>query len=359
MNKWDEWFARIVLSPLALLYGLGIWCHQWLYNKKILKSTRFSIPTISVGNLSLGGSGKTPHIEYILLLLGNLIPVGTLSRGYGRKVAGYQLVTPRHNAEQVGDEPLQFKHKFPHVTVAVAASRTFAIPQMLMANPYLKLILLDDAFQHKAITPALNILLTSYDKPYTRDFLLPMGRLRDFTSSAQRADIIIVSKCPTSLTQEARSQLTTELKPLAHQRIYFSTFEYLPLMPFLSTGKPKVWTKNTNVLLITGIAQPQDMVTYVQSKAGFVVPVEFGDHHYFSKPEIARLERSFGEFPAGRDGKIIVTTEKDAQRLGLHRAFIEEHQLPIYLLPIQVRFLDTDDALFQDDLVGFLEAYKV
>ena len=199
--------VKILLSPFSLLFGLGVSFRDFLYRKELLKGIEFNIPVISVGNLSIGGAGKTPHIEYLIRLLKDYVNIATLSRGYKRKTKGFMVVHPRNTAEQVGDEPLQFKRKFPDIEVAVAEDRSFAIPELLKWNAELQIVLLDDAFQHRSIKPGLNILLTQFNLPFTRDFLLPSGRLREWRSAYERADIIVVSKCPIDVSEEEKKRV--------------------------------------------------------------------------------------------------------------------------------------------------------
>ena len=198
--------GRVLLAPLTVLYGLGVSLRSLFYTSGVLKHTTFSLPIISVGNLSVGGAGKTPHVEYLVQLLKDYVHVATLSRGYKRKTKGFLLVHPHQSATQVGDEPLQYKRKYPDVTVAVGENRSLAIPEMLQHAPQTQVILLDDAFQHIAIRPSLNILLTEHGQLFTDDFLLPSGRLREWRSAYERADTIIVSKCPPDLPEEVERE---------------------------------------------------------------------------------------------------------------------------------------------------------
>jgi tetraacyldisaccharide 4'-kinase len=197
---------KILMAPFSLLYGIGVSLRNTFYKTGVLKSISFNLPIISVGNLSVGGAGKTPHIEYLIRLLKDYLNVATVSRGYKRKTKGFLFVKPKMNAEQVGDEPLQFKRKFQDVAVTVSESRTFAIPEILGEHPDTQVVLLDDAFQHRSIKPGLNILLTEFSKPFTKDFLLPSGRLREWRSAYQRADVVVVSKCPREVTQEEKEK---------------------------------------------------------------------------------------------------------------------------------------------------------
>ena len=209
--KFQETLAKILLFPFSLLYGFGVNMRNFFYQTKMLRSVSFDVPVISVGNLSVGGAGKTPHIEYLIELLRPYLHVATLSRGYKRKTEGFIAVLPEHSAIQVGDEPLQYKRKYQDVFVTVSENRAFGIPKLMMQKPDTQVILLDDAFQHRAVKPGLNILLTEYSNLYTRDFLLPMGRLREWSGAAKRADTIVVTKCPFSLTAEDKQQIIKEL----------------------------------------------------------------------------------------------------------------------------------------------------
>ena len=215
-----------MLAPFSLLYGIGVSLRNFFYKNGILKGVEFDLPLISVGNLSIGGAGKTPHIEYLIRLLKDYLNVATISRGYKRKTKGFLIVKPNYNANAVGDEPLQFARKFQDVLVTVSESRTFAVPQILMEQPDNQVILLDDAFQHLSIKPGLNILLTEFSYPFTKDYLLPSGRLREWRSAYRRANIIIVSKCPSQITEAEKNALIEDIEPLARQRVYFSYYEY-------------------------------------------------------------------------------------------------------------------------------------
>ena len=217
---------QILLAPLSLLYGIGVLLNDLLYRLDILRPTRFGVPTICVGNLTMGGSGKSPHVEYIVDFLRAYISVGTLSRGYKRKTRGFQLAHEASTPEDIGDEPLAYRRKFADVMVAVGENRTFAIMYMVQHQPDLQCIVLDDAFQHRAVQAGLSLLLTEYNLPFTRDYLLPSGRLREWRTGYQRANIIVVTKCPTQLTDNERLKLTQELNPYPQQRVYFSYYKY-------------------------------------------------------------------------------------------------------------------------------------
>lgn len=347
---------RVLLLPLALLYGLSVGLRNLLYRTGVLRSVRFDIPVISVGNLSVGGAGKSPHIEYLLRWLSQYIHPTVLSRGYGRKTMGYRPVTVIDTAEDVGDEPLQFKRKFPDLPVSVGESRILGIPELVKHNPETQCVLLDDAFQHLAVTPGLNILLTEYDRPFTRDWLLPSGRLREWRHGYRRADIIVVTKCPPNMTMRERYQMKMEIDPYPRQRIYFSHYRYGTPYSLLRPEVRRPLDMDTHVLLVSAIANTDYLLRYLGTQAPSVQTQEFEDHHYFDESDLHTLLRRFDALP--HQNKILVTTEKDATRLELHQAFFWKHELPIYVLPVEVAFLDDDEAGFQADVKRFLMDFK-
>jgi len=353
----QEWLVKILLSPFSLLYGIAVGLRNFFYRAGLLKSVHFSVPVISVGNLSVGGSGKTPHIEYLLRLLKEYIDIATLSRGYRRKTTGFLEVKTEMSAEDTGDEPMQFKRKYPDVLVAVGENRAFAIPRILSRAPDTQLILLDDAFQHRAVKPGLNILLTEYSKPFTRDYLLPSGRLREWRASYERADIIIVSKCPTALTEEQRQSLVREIEPLPHQRMYFSYYHYGTPYHVFEPSVAMPLQPDMEVLLICAIANTDYLMAYLSEKVATAHVLEYEDHHYFDSDDIQNLQRTFNVLSAPR--KIILTTEKDAVRLESHRDFFADSGLPIFALPIEVAFHGDDGARFDQDVKDFLLNFKV
>ncbi|NJC27091.1 tetraacyldisaccharide 4'-kinase [Neolewinella antarctica] len=347
--------AKALLSPFSLLYGLGVGFRNWTYRQRIQKSISFSVPVISVGNLSVGGAGKTPHIEYLIRGLDPYLNLATLSRGYRRKTRGFLEVTANMNAEQVGDEPLQYARKFPEVMVTVAEERAFAIPELMGRRPETQLVLLDDAFQHRAVKPGLNILLTEFSKPYTRDYLLPSGRLREWRSGAERADVIIVSKCPKVLDRAAADALVAEINPLPHQRVFFSYYDYAAPYYLLDHRYRLKMDEGVKMLLISAIANTDYLIDHLKNQSPHVQSLEFEDHHYFDRRDLATLKSRFHAMPDGH--KAIVTTEKDATRLELHEAFIAEEKLPIFVLPLAVRFHFGEgpdfDRLVRDYLLEF------
>ena len=327
------------------------------YRAGLLKSMTFNVPVISVGNLSVGGAGKTPHIEYLIRLLREYINVATLSRGYSRKTRGFLMVQRRNNAEQVGDEPLQFKRKYPDISVAVAEDRAFAIPQLMMQKPETQLVLLDDAFQHRSVKPGVNILLSEYDRLFTKDYLLPAGRLREWRSAYERADIIIVSKCPTDLPASEKERLREEIKPLPHQKLFFSYYTYHAPYYLFNPRYRLQLDQEVEVILISAIARTEYLVDYLEQQTGPIRAMEFEDHHYFSKEDMSALNQQFQRLETRR--KVIITTEKDAMRLELHRQFLIEQRLPIFVLPLEVQFHFDEAEEFNSLVRDYLLNFKV
>jgi tetraacyldisaccharide 4'-kinase len=353
----QSFLVKILLMPVALLYGLLVGISNGMYTIGWLKSVNFSIPVISVGNLSVGGAGKTPHIEWLIEHLSPYIKVGVLSRGYRRKTKGYLQITTDMDARLSGDEPLQFKKKYPEILVSVCESRTFGIPQMVMDQPSLQLVLLDDAFQHRAVKPGLNILLTEFSLPFTQDFLLPVGRLREWKSGYRRADIIVVTKCPADPDQIDRSSWERELKPDNHQQVFFTFYEYGNPY-YLFNGESRiVLDQSIDVFLVSAIARTDYLMSYLEEKVNSVRMLEFEDHHYFTNYEMAQIEKEFHSMESSQ--KVILTTEKDAMRLELHKNFIHSQQIPVFVLPVRVKFHEGGEEIFEEEVRRYLLNFKV
>lgn len=352
----QQFLIKALLFPFSLLYGLGVSINDFFYRKGILKAIAFDIPTISVGNLSIGGAGKTPHIEYLIRLLKDHLYVATLSRGYQRKTRGYLEVLHGHTAEQTGDEPLQFRRKFNDIVVTVSESRTFAIPEILSKYPQVQVVLLDDAFQHRSIEPGLNILLTEFSAPFTRDLLLPAGRLREWRSGYRRADIIIVSKCPPVVSEDERNEMIKELNLFPHQKVFFSYYRYLRPYYILNPAYQLPLDEEVDVLLICAIARTDYLVEYLETQVNSVEILEYEDHHFFSKHDIGHLQKTFEEIASKK--KVILTTEKDAMRLELHHQFLKDNKIPVFAIPVQVDFHFDQAAEFDDLTRQFLLDFK-
>lgn len=342
--------------PLAWLYGAGVLFWQWLYDAGLLKRASFSIPVISIGNLSVGGSGKTPHTEYLARYLHQYINVATLSRGYRRKTTGFKWVLPSNSAQEVGDEPLQIKRKYPDLRVAVGENRLFSIPRIMGAHPDTHVILLDDAYQHLAVKPGLNLLLTEYGQPFFNDYLLPAGNLREHRAGYDRADAILVTKCPEIFSEDDRFSFLKQLNALPHQKVFFSRYVYGLPYSFFNVGNRVFLNGQQDVLLVTGIADPAYMIDHVRPRCASLRLLTFPDHHYFEKEDAGKIVRDFMEMPG--KNKIILTTEKDAVRLEAHGQFFYNEKLPIFVLPLQVSFLFDDNEGFNNYVKDWLLGFK-
>ncbi len=345
---------RYLLFPISAIYGAAIFVRNSLYDIGVLKEISFQFPIINVGNLSMGGTGKTPHVEYLLHLLQPYLTLATLSRGYKRKTAGFLEVKRTHFAQDVGDEPLLFKLKFPSTKVFVGEDRALSIPRVLQENPEIQTIILDDAFQHRAVRAGLNLLLTPYEDLFTSDELLPMGRLREFRNGANRASAIIVTKCPSDLTEEDQNQIKSKLSSY-DVPVFFSTIEYLPIYsPFLASNR--AIDGNTDILLISGIASNKALKSYLEERFNHIRTMEFSDHYQFTKNDIAKLVDRYQKMDS--DNKAIVTTEKDLMRLLDHRQYFTDEQVPLYVAPIRVKFLPSQGVVFDDFIKNFLLNFK-
>ena len=319
---------RFLLLPFAILYGLGVRLRHFLYDRGWLSSKRYPFPILCVGNLAVGGTGKTPMVEYLVRLLGQE-QVAILSRGYRRKTRGFILADDSATAMTLGDEPYQYHRKFPRATVTVCESRQEGI-ERLLENPHFKYIILDDAFQHRKVQAGTNLLLTSYDKLYTQDFLLPVGSLRDIRSRAHKAQIIIVTKCP-ELTQAEQEKIIQQLKPLPSQKVYFTSIAYSDRVYSHEDSQALKDFIATPFTLVTGIANPTPLVDFLEKQGASFEHLAYSDHHHFSNRELELL----------RQKERILTTEKDYVRL-------EGALSTLYYLPIETQFLNDQRLIFND-----------
>ncbi|MFN9710961.1 MAG: tetraacyldisaccharide 4'-kinase [Bacteroidota bacterium] len=345
---------RFVLLPVSILYGLIIRMRNFCFDKKWLPSTSFNFPIICIGNLSVGGTGKSPMIEFLVRHLSPHYKITTLSRGYKRKTKGYLLANEQTTALEIGDEPMQFHLKFPDIHVSVCEKRVLAIPHILQDVPETELILLDDAFQHRAITPGFSILLTEQSDLFTRDFYLPTGNLRDEKSSYKRANIIIVTKCDENLNQEQKNKLIREIRPTAQQQIFFSSIEYGKPYHILNQNNIKVPDDNTDVLLVTGIANIHPLKKILQEQAHGYDQLSYGDHHIYTLDDMNEIESRYKKLKG--DSRMILTTEKDAVRLVKFKQYLND--LPMYVLPIQHKILFNEANIFVDRVRSFVDSFE-
>ena len=326
----------LLLLPFAFLYGLIVYLRNKMFDFKIIKSKSFAIPVISVGNLSVGGTGKTPHIEYLIRLLRNEFTISTLSRGYGRKTKGFLIVNETATSETAGDEPLQYKKKFPEICVALDEKRARGISKIIEQSPKTEIVLLDDAFQHRYIKSGLSILLTDFYKPFSHDYMLPSGTLRESRKGMKRADIIVVTKCPRVLSPITCKSMEEDMKIQQEQNVYYSYIDYGSLIPMNSFAEKIVSEKFSTILMFAGIANPYPLEYQLKSIADTVETIKFRDHYQYQSKDMLEIKKTFESIFS--KNKIIVTTEKDAMRIKdtpLMNFFVN---LPFFYLPIEVKF---------------------
>lgn len=345
--------VRILLFPFSLIYWVGIAVRNRLYNSKILSSKSFDLPVICVGNLSTGGTGKTPMVEFLVKRLKDQNKIAVLSRGYKRKTSGYILANNHSTASTIGDEPMQFHTKFPNIVVAVGEKRAEAIPLLLSDKPDTDVIILDDAFQHRQVKAGLNILLSGFDNLFTRDMYLPAGDLRDLKSSYKRADIIVVTKCPVDITDETKEKIIKEIEPLQHQSVFFTAIEYGNVF-HLQTKEELLLNPGMALILITGIAKPGPLIQWAKTWSLKVAVLQFADHHHYDIADIEKIRKLFG---TSDNDTFILTTEKDAVRL--HPFKDDLGELPFYVIPVAHKFLFHEEQKFMDVVNNFTNNFKI
>lgn len=344
---------RILLFPFSLVYALLVWIRNRFFDKGWLGSASFNLPLICVGNLSAGGTGKSTMIEFLIQLLKPDHKLAVVSRGYKRKTKGYALAHERSTALEIGDEPMQFHLKFPEVAIAVGEERIVAIPQLLHDRPDTKVILLDDAFQHRTVKAGLNIVLTEYSNLFTRDWFLPTGDLRDERGSFKRAQTIVVTKCPPHLTQEEADQIRDEIDPIEGQEVFFSTIEYGSPYHITNGGKQSVH-QDMEVLLVSGIANPLPLKGFLHEQSKTYYEMLFSDHHIFTIDDWKDILERFGSI--NTENKIILTTEKDAVRLVKFAAELKD--IPLFVIPIEMKLLFQSNEKFRTMLEKFIASYS-
>lgn len=348
--KINDW-----LLPLSWLYGLAVMFRNWLFDIGVKKSRAFDIPIISVGNITVGGSGKTPHVEYLIHLLQDKVKVAVLSRGYKRKSRGYVLAKANTTMPQIGDEPYQMHSKFPHIFVAVDKWRCHGIDRLLAdeTTKEVDVILLDDAFQHRYVKPGINILLVDYHRLIIYDKLLPAGRLREPLSGKNRADMVIITKCPHDLKPMEFRVLTKAMNLYPYQSLFFTTLQYGLLTPiFGEQSQPLKAIQGKQVLLVTGIASPEQLEQDLTAHNAHLTTFSFPDHHQFNNKDIERINSTFSTM---KEPKLIITTEKDAARLQHIEGLSSEVRQHIYALPIKIKFmLDEQEEMFNHKIISYV-----
>lgn len=342
-----------LLLPISFLYSCVLFLRHKLYDWNILKSKSYDIPNICVGNLNLGGTGKTPHIEYLIRLLSNKYNIAVLSRGYGRKTKGFLLANESHTHNDIGDEPLQYFTKFDNIKIAVDENRCEGMERLLQDENPPQIILLDDAYQHRKIKPGLNILLTDYYYLYSDNHLVPAGNLRDIKKAAQRAEIIVITKSPNVITPYYRKDVENKLKPLPHQKIFYSYIEYLDFKPFSKLSHNTDIKEAKTVLLVCGIANTYSLEDHLKRKYNTISKIKFNDHHDFTEKDVDMIIEKYNSL-IGKN-KVVVTTEKDAMRLTKSSFINKFEDIPIFTIPIRIKFHKEEGTSFDDEILNYIK----
>ena len=349
INKW--------LYPVSWLYGTGVWLRNKLFDWGIYKERKFDVPIISVGNITVGGTGKTPHTEYLIRLLQKDYKVAVLSRGYKRKSKGFVLAGPDTSVQMIGDEPFQMKQKFPDIYMAVDRNRCHGIEQLCNSHiaPGTEVIILDDAFQHRFVEGGMNILFVDYHRLICEVALLPAGRLREPENGKSRAHIVIVTKCPKDITPMDLRVLSKQMELYPYQQLYFTTLAYGKLHPLFTVGNAvplKEIEKDKHILLVTGIASPAKLIQDLSPYNEHIESLAFSDHHNFTARDMELIKKRFMKLPEGK--RMIITTEKDSVRLAAHPLMDKTLKPYIYMLPIEVIFLQDQQELFNSNITNYV-----
>jgi tetraacyldisaccharide 4'-kinase len=334
---------RLLLLPFSLVYGAVIVMRNAAYDSRLFKVHKFNIPVISIGNLAVGGAGKSPMAEYLIQLLSQQYKIAVLSRGYGRQTKGFIEVKKNLTVNEAGDEPLQFKRKFPSITVAVSENRAAGIERLQASND---VIILDDTFQHRSVQAGLSLLLYDYNNIFGPQFILPAGNLREPSWGRKRADIIVVTKTPAKFTGDIRENVTSQISPYGHQEIFFSYLEYADLIGLgnRNTLSLSSITAQTEIILLTGIANPFPLLNELKSHTRNIIHHNYPDHHNFSTKNIVKLANAWSALKATT--KLIITTEKDAQRLRSPELNELLKDLPVYYLPVTAKIHKPEEEQF-------------
>lgn len=350
-------FKYIPLYPLSLLYGLITGIRNFLYDTGILKSVEFHFPVICVGNITVGGTGKTPHTEYIAELLKEHFKVATLSRGYKRKTNDFRIASSSSDVDEIGDEPMQMFRKMPDVVVAVDRNRVHGVKSILQKNPEIEAIILDDAYQHRRITPGFSILLSDFERLMVRDHMLPYGNLRESKVNMRRADIILITKSPENMSAIERRLIVKEVDKSPYQNLYFTSLIYRSPRPLFEntpdTITPDVSEgKGCGIVLVTGIANPVPLREYLGRSYSEIIHLKFPDHHDFSEKDISRIYSAFSELKS--EVKYLFTTEKDAAKLREFTNIARVLKPLFFYIPVGIYFLNNDKEEFDNLIIEYV-----
>jgi tetraacyldisaccharide 4'-kinase len=361
MNKTGRYTWKVILTPFSWLYGLVIWIRNSLYDNGFLKSSGFNLPLISVGNITVGGTGKTPHVEYLVELLNSEFSVATLSRGYKRKTRDFRIASADSSVREIGDEPLQIKHRYPGITVAVDRKRVNGVEMLMKQSPPVEVILMDDAYQHRSIKPGFSILLIDYARPIDRDRLLPAGMLREPAANLNRANIILVTRSPERIKPIEFREFVNRLELSIGQHLYFTTMRYGELTPVYpeSPLRDASWFKEQvgGVLIVTGIANPRSLRQYARSINTNLTELSFPDHHQYSRKDMEKISNTYHKLKKIHKEILVLTTEKDAMRLRDHNPGPEICDA-IHAVRIHVHFLNDDKEEFDLQILTYVNSNK-
>jgi tetraacyldisaccharide 4'-kinase len=353
---------RILLYPVSVIYGLITSIRNFLYNTGILPSVEFRIPVICVGNITVGGTGKTPHTEYLSDLLRKQFKVAVLSRGYKRSSKGFRIVTQNSPVSETGDEPLQISRKYPDVFVAVDRNRVNGVRKIMEIQPDTEVIILDDGFQHRRITAGFSILLSDFGRLIIRDHMLPYGKLRESISNMRRADIILITKSPADISPIQRRIIVKEIDKAPYQNLYFTSIKYNPPVPLFkrnNSSAPVSYLPNfygAGVVLVTGIANPQPLKDYIETTAGEMVHLHYPDHYKFTEKDLEAICKAYDHLKSRI--RYVLTTEKDSVRLKEFTNIAEHVKSAIYYIPVGIYFLNDDSNEFDNLIIEYVRKNK-
>lgn len=331
-----------LLYPPALVYGLVTTFRNYLYDSGFLTSRKFSIPVICTGNITVGGTGKTPHVEYLIELLGKEYRLAVLSRGYKRKSTGFRIVSPGSNASESGDEPLQISRKFPGIIVAVDGDRVNGISNLVRKYPGLDLIIMDDGFQHRRMKPGFSILLSDYGRPMYEDQMLPYGNLRESIKNIRRSDLVVITKSPQDISREEMQKITRRLNEVHRKKVYFTSLSYdhpvklFGSMPGKNNSAGETGPEKAGAVIITGIASPESFIRFAENMFPETIHLDFPDHHIYTEKDIRKIDRARNSLKSHR--RLVITTEKDSVRLRELPDIPDHIRESLYYIPVRVCF---------------------
>ena len=348
---------NILLYPLSLLYGMITTVRNFLYDTGILPSVEFQFPVICVGNITVGGTGKTPHTEYIAGLLKDKYKVATLSRGYKRKTRDFRIASLSSQVSEIGDEPMEIFRKFPDMLVTVDRNRVHGVNEILQEYPGTEVIILDDGYQHRKITPGFSILLSDFERLIFRDYMLPYGNLREHKGNIRRADIILITKSPENISPIQRRLIVKEINKSPYQNLYFTSFIYKPPVPVFGnlSGSDQYSIAEGNscgIVLVTGIANPQPLKEYLNKSFKEIIHLSFPDHHNFSEKDLLRISSAYTDLTS--ETRYVFTTEKDAVRLREFANIAEPIRSASFYIPIGIHFLNEDKDEFDNLIIDYV-----